>query len=297
MIHKVQVIGEMDAEEHMYKEGKWASEIIALQEPDGKWGWFHSLSKFSALPITTEQALRRLERLGYTIEDNCIQKAVLYMDDCITGKTSIPDRREKLHDWDIFTSLILATWIRRFTLNNTNANKVAKQWADIITYAFAKNHYNHDDYVKAYQETFGIRPSGGRLVDFVNFYPVSLLANALDVNTERSFVDYVMSKENGIYYVYDRKLMTLPNSFESKEASHYLGAVELLSKYNSAKDKLQFVVEWLNNNKNAKGNWDMGKTVNDKVYFPLSDSWRAEGKREYDCTERIKALINELIIN
>ena len=297
MIQKAQEIGEMDAEEHMYKEGKWASEIIALQEPDGKWGWFHSLSKFSASPITTEQALRRLERLGYTIEDNCIQKAVVYMDDCITGKTAIPDRREKLHDWDIFTSLMLATWIRRFTLDNTNANRIAKQWADIITYAFAKDQYNHDDYVKAYLETFGIRPSGGRLVDFVNFYPVSLLVNALDVNTERAFVDYVMSKENGIYYIYDRKLMTLPDSFESKEASHYLGAVELLSKYNSAKGKMQFVVEWLNNNKNAKGNWDMGKTVNDKVYFPLSDSWRAKGKREYDCTERIKALINELIIN
>ena len=117
----------------MYKDGKWAKKIVSLQEPDGKWGCFHTLSRFYNTSITTEQALRRLERLGYTIEDECIQKAVIYMDDCLTGKKLIPDRPEKIHDWTIFTSMILATWIRRFTLDNPNANKVAEQWADVIS--------------------------------------------------------------------------------------------------------------------------------------------------------------------
>ena len=44
---------------------------------NGKWGWFHSLSQFYASPLTTEQALRRLERSGYTMEDTCIPKAVM----------------------------------------------------------------------------------------------------------------------------------------------------------------------------------------------------------------------------
>ena len=55
---------------------------------------------------------------------------------CLTGKKAIPDRQEKVHDWNIFTSMILATWIRRFTLDNPTANKVAKQWADVISSAF-----------------------------------------------------------------------------------------------------------------------------------------------------------------
>ena len=63
----------------MHKDTKWAKQIIAMQEEDGKWGSFHTLSVSSGRPITTEQALRRLERLGYTIEDVCIQKAVSYM--------------------------------------------------------------------------------------------------------------------------------------------------------------------------------------------------------------------------
>lgn len=279
----------------MHKDGKWARSIIALQEPDGKWGWFHSLSQFYNAPITTEQALHRLERLGYTIEDACIQKAVSYMDDCLTGKNAIPDRREKLHDWDIFTSMILATWIRRFTLENSNANKVAKQWADIVSHAFASGSYNHVDYVTAYRETFGIKPNGGRFVDFVSFYPISMLSNCLDFNTEEALIDYVLSKEDGIYYVYDKKLLTLPSSFESKEASRYLGAVELLSKYAAAKEQLQFVADWLNDKRNTHGKWDMGKTVNDKVYFPLSDDWRKQEIREADCSERIDAILNDLL--
>ena len=30
----------------MHKDGKWARQLIELQENDGKWGWFHSLSTF-----------------------------------------------------------------------------------------------------------------------------------------------------------------------------------------------------------------------------------------------------------
>lgn len=70
-----------------YKNSKWASEIISLQKDDGSWGYFHSLSNPSKQNrITTEQALRRLERLGFTINDEPIYKAVSYMQDCLVGK-------------------------------------------------------------------------------------------------------------------------------------------------------------------------------------------------------------------
>lgn len=278
----------------MHKDGKWAKEIIALQEKDGKWGCFHSLSKSYGAPITTEQALRRLERLGYTIEDECIQKAVIYMSDCLSGKNQIPDRREKLHDWNIFTSLILSTWIRRFTLDNPEANKVAGQWKDILSCAFTKGVYDHSEYINAYHEILGMKPHGGKIIDFVNFYPISMLSNCLERQTETAVIDYVLNKESGIYYIYEKCLSVLPDCFESKEASRYLGAIELLSKYKCAKGRLQYAVKWLMDNKNINGKWDMGKAVNDKVYFPLSDDWRKKETREADCTERINDLLREL---
>lgn len=278
----------------MYKEGKWAKRILDLQESDGKWGCFHSLSQFYNSPITTEQALRRLERLGYTIEDECIQKAVEYMDRCLIGKGSIPDRPEKIHDWNIFTSLILATWIRRFTLDNPNANKVAKQWSDVIDSAFVTGDYDHNQYIAAYYEILGRKPNGGRLIDFMNFYPISMLVGCLNKETETAFMRYVLDYATGIYYIYDKRLSHLPQCFENREASRYLGAIELLARYEHGKGELQYVVDWLNKQRNDDGKWDMGKTVNDKIYFPLSDSWRKRETREADCTARIEVLIKKI---
>ena len=275
----------------MHKDGKWAKQIIALQDEEGKWGCFHSLSQFYNAPITTEQALRRLEYLGYTIEDECIQKAVRYMNDCLIGENAIPDRREKVHDWDIFTSMILSTWIRRFTDDNPHANKVAEQWAGVISAAFSSGKFDYDEYVRAYHEILGLKPKGGRLIDFVNFYPISLLCDCLDKKTQESVMDYVLNRDDGIYYIYDKKISVLPECFESRSTSRYLAAVELLARYKLAKCKLKYVVDWLSQNRNENGKWDMGKSVNDKMYFPLSDDWRKRETREADCTERIMNVI------
>lgn len=278
----------------MHKNGKWARQIMALQERDGKWGCFHTLSRSYGATLTTEQALRRLERLGCTMEDECIQKAVGYMEGCLSGKNSIPDRREKLHDWDIFTSMMLAAWIRRFTHDSPRANQVARRWADVISSAFAKGTYDHDEYTAAFYSIMGLKPKGGKLIDFVNFYPISIMQGCLNERIECAVVDYVIDRDNGIYYVYESDLSILPQVFENRNASRYLAAIELLSRYKYAVSKLDFVVDWLYANRNVNGKWDMGKSVNDKIYFPLSDDWRKKEVREADCTERIEKLVNKL---
>lgn len=280
----------------MYKDGKWAKQIIELQDNEGKWGIFHSMSQTTSTNnFATEQALRRLEQLGYTIEDGCIQKAVAYMNDCLIGKKSTPDYREKKHDWDIFMSLLLATWIRRFTPDNIAANKVAKQWTSIITTAFESGRYNYDDYKTAYYEILGMKPGDGSIISLESFYPISIVSGCLDDKTEKVFVEHLLDVDCGIYYIYDRKLSVLPDIFESKVASRYLAAIEMLAKYKQSRKKLDFVVEWLNNNRNENGKWDMGKSVSDKMYFPLSDNWRKKETRELDCTERITKLMSELL--
>lgn len=277
-----------------HKNTKWAQQLIASQEDDGKWGCFHTLHQYYNAPITTEQALRRLERLGFTIEDPCIQKAVYYMNACLIGKKEIPDRRETLVDWNGFTALMLAAWIRRFTDEVPAANRVFEQWKEVISYAFRTGQYDWEHYLSSYRNVFGAEPRGGRLVDFTNFYVVSLVRDGLDERTEKAFLDYVISSGGGIYYIYVRKLLTAPKVFASKQASRYLAAIELLAEYKYAAPKLQFVVDWLNQNRNQNGMWDMGKMVKDKVYFPLSNDWRRAKTREMDCTERIAGLIAQL---
>lgn len=278
----------------IHKETKWAKQIISMQRRDGAWGDFHTLSGSSNSPLTTERALQRLERLGFTIKDECIERAIFYMSDCLSGKREIPDRREKLVDWDMFTSLILSTWIRRFTKDVPIANQVAGQWGDVISQAFHHGAYAHEDYIAAYQEVFGGKTRGARLIKFVSFYTISLVQGCLDKGVEEALMDYVLNLEDGIHYIYEERLTVLPPVFASKQTSHYLAAIELLTKYRHAAYKLQFVVDWLNGLKNENGKWNMGKSANDKVYFPLSDNWRKQETREADCTERIMYLLSEL---
>lgn len=276
----------------MYRNGKWARQVIALQREDGSWGDFHSLSVSGGSKMTTEQALRRLEYLGFTAQDEPIRRALSYMDDCLAGRREIPDRREKVHDWDVFTRMILSTRIRRFTRDNARANAVAAQWARLTEAAFTGGSFDREQYLQAYQAH--LRPNGGRIISLENFYPVSLLAEELSPQTQRAFVRHLLDDPAGIYYIYDRPLRHPPARFASREASRYLAALELLADYPAAGAELSFAANWLEQHRMPDGRWDMGREVNDKVYFPLSDSWRRGEERICDCTVRIGALMKKL---
>ena len=188
--------------------------------------------------------------------------------------------------------MILSTGIRRFTNENPFANKIAKQWAEVVTAAFSEGYYNHVKYVEAYKKI--LKPNGGRIISLDNYYPVSLLCDCLDEKTKCAYLDYMLNCDKGIYYIYDSKLTIPPHDFQSRNASRYLAAIELLIRYKQSNHKLSFITNWLNTNRNQNGKWDMGKSVNDKVYFLLSDDWRKNDTRVSDCTERIEKILNSI---
>ena len=204
-----------------------------------------------------------------------------------------------MHNWDIFTELMLAVWIRKFTLADRSANRVAGKWADIITRAFSSGSFSHENCALAYTEIFGEPPRGGRLVDFVTFYQLSLLPGMLNERTERLMMDYVLHYDKGIYYVFSRpsgdsRICNVPETFASREAGRYLAALELLAEYRDSIDMLYFASKWLYANQREEGNWDMGSEVKDGIYFPLSDNWKKKENRIADCTWRIRRLLDKL---
>ena len=275
-----------------YKNGKWVNKIISMQHPNGSWGCFHTLHRDSDTPITTEQALTRLECLGYTAEDECIQKAISYMETLFqTGE--LPEGKEKSNDFETFVDLIVAARIRRFTNQYESANEIAEKWAQVITKAFSSGTYSQTDYESCYTQVFGRKPNGGRLTDFVNFYQLSILSGMLDRQTENLMLDYVLRHEGGIYYVYESRIDIVPDEFQSKKASRYLAAIELLTRYESGKEKLSFALDWLKEKQSANGTWDMGAAAKDGVYFPLSDRWD-KNTRITDSTYRINKLFSML---
>jgi hypothetical protein len=284
-----------------FKKGKWAKEIIELQHDDGSWGkLFHTLSNpVSKQPLTTEQALRRLNILGFTIDDEPIKKAVKYMNDCLTEKNHIPDRNEKTHTpWKKYIELMLSTWIKIFTNDNDMANSVALSWCDIINSTFFFFFYDHDLYVCLFEDFLEtkIYPRAPRWNDFVSFYTVSLLTNELDKKIESQYFKYVLEHNAGVYYVYPKKLTKVPNVFCTKSTSYYLRAIELLAKYDNpeCKKQLKFIVKWLKENMTKNNEWDMGKEVKDGILFPLSDYWKTEENMIKDCTYRIRKLLESI---
>lgn len=279
-----------------HKEGKWATQILEARHEDGMWGVFHTLScPVKGRPITTEQAIRRLHRLGYTIEDKVIKNVVERMVLCITDRQKIDNYFEKTHDWQLFEKLMLSAWIRIFEPQNPYALEVARGWADIVEKTFASGTYCREDDIEAFTKQQGRRPRSGFETGFGMFYHAVLLQGVLTPKTEHMFLDYYLSKPDGMYYIYDRPLNQLPEEFASKAASCYLAAMEVLAGYEAAKEKLSFVVEWLNDNKDENGQWDFGPKSNDGVYFPLSDSWRKAEDRKRDCTERVNRFLNRLL--
>jgi hypothetical protein len=285
-----------------YKNTKCAEKILSLQNDNGVWNHFHALSiPNNKHPLSTEQALRRLYILGYRIDDAPIEKAVSFMCDCLAGKKVMPDIREKLLDWDVFTELMLSTWIRKFTLEDKKANLIAEKWAEIVSSGFINGIYDRKASVKSYYKLYPSSPKGQRLVDFLaSFYQVSLIANVLDDKTEQAYFNYVLNNDDGIGYLANNApLKNLPQDFKSKLSSRYLAAMELLVNYHNVncKNKIQFVIYWLESQKDSKGEWDMGNSVKDGVYFPLSDSWRQSETRKMDCNHRISMLISKIKLN
>ena len=279
-----------------YKHGKIAESILALQKEDGTWGnMFHSLAvPNNKTPLTTEQALRRLKGLGFTLEDEPIRKAVNCMVSCLRGERRIDDYWEKTQDWNLFTKMMLSTWVKIFDPGNEIALSFAKRWANIIETAFSGGTYDDERLQRAYQQEFYQREKGTGRVEFVTFYQMNLLQGLLTKETESRMIDYVMGDAKGIYYIYGKRLNELPEVFASIETSRYLAAIDILAGYQSAKGKLDFVVEWLGKNKDGNGQWDLGSKVKDNVYFPLSDSWRTAEARKTDCAEKIKGIVRRL---
>ncbi len=277
-----------------YKNGKWAKQILAMRREDGLWGNFHTLSQpVAGRSYTTEQAIRRLYFLGYTAEDPVIQTVMKRMEQCIKGEQAVDNYSEKTHDWPFFEKLMLSAWLRILDSQNEAALEVAYQWARAVEKAFSRGFYSPEDDRAAFMAWKGRRPRSGFETGFGMFYHAALLPGVLSPKTEGLFLDYYLSKPDGMFYIYDKPLNQTPEAFASRATSCYLAAIEVLSRYEQAPGKLGFVVDWLQANQDKNGQWDLGTKAKDGVYFPLSDRWDLDS-RIADSTFRIRRLLAAL---
>lgn len=278
-----------------YKDGKWATQILSMRCNDGLWGNFHTLSRpVSGKNYTTEQAIRRLYYLGYTAEDETIQVVLKRLEQCITGEVAIDGYFEKKHDWPFFEQLMVSAWLRIFDPQNKIALHVARQWAQIVEKAFSSGSYSKEDDIAAFSSWKRRKPKSRFETGFGMFYHAALLSGVLTSKTEDRFLDYYLSKTDGMFYIYDKPLNRPPTPFSSRSSSCYLAAIEVLSRYEQAKNKLGFVTDWLYANRNVNGQWDFGEKAKDDIYFPLSNRWD-KNTRIIDSTYRVNKILCALV--
>lgn len=278
----------------LYKNGKWAAQILSQRQEDGLWGIFHTLSRpVPGKKYTTEQAIRRLYYLGYTAQDEVISIVVRRMEEAVRGERKIDSYREKTHDWPLFEQLMLSAWIRVFEPQNQTALEVAYQWAQLVEKSFLAGRYSEEADKAAFVQWKGRKPRSSFETGFGMFYHAALLPGVLTPKTEEKFLDYYLAKADGMFYLYDKPLYQPPQVFASRAASCYLAAIEVLSHYESAKRKLDFVVKWLYQYRNKTGQWDFGSQAKDGVHFPLSDRWDANS-RVVDSTYRVNKVLSAL---
>ncbi|MBR6668658.1 MAG: hypothetical protein IKL25_09900 [Clostridia bacterium] len=276
-----------------HRTGKWATAILASQRDDGTWGsMFHGLAQPTGKPLTTEQALRRLHALGFTIADEPIRCIVNTMASCLRGERKIDTYWEKGIDWAMYEPLMLAAWIRRFDPEQPDALAYARRWAKIVEAGFATGTYDEAAWNAVYEAEFHRRERHPQPIGFTALYHAMLLPGVLSPEAESAMIQHIL--ERGVYYIYDKPLIHPPAAFASKETSNWLAALELLSEYSGTKDKLNFAAAFLYLNIGPDSQWDLGAKANDKVYFPLSDSWRTKAARKADCTERIRRFLNKI---
>lgn len=259
------------------------------QYEDGSFGPFHSMSTNGLM--TTERALRRFYHLSLSKDHELVKSTLNYVIDCLEGKKAIPDREEKVIDWHIFKELMFASWLTIFNVSHEKVNIIKDKWKKVIESSITNYIFSDSLYEENFQRFFGKRKPSERIINPTTFYPVNLLVNYLSEDASEAYFDYIM--KTGIYYIYDKNLLTLPSEFDSKQNISYLEVIRLASFYANNKSKLDFVRKWILSNQASDGNWYVNIKP-DGIIFPYSSSWRKKEDKLRDFKCFMNKILNQI---
>lgn len=264
--------------------------LIEKQQQDGSFGMFHSMSQDNS--ITTEKALRRFLFLDLDKKIPIVQKTIEYLKKCLYHEITIPDRREKVINWDAFEELMFSAWLNLFKVEDCTVYKVQLVWKKVIEDSVIDNQFSMEEYKKQYRCTFGVK--GQREIDPSSFYMASLLVNQLSPKAKQAYFHYLM--EQGIFYIYGNPLTEVPVLFDSKNTIYYLIAIKIVSSYASNKEDLKFILDWLEQNKSLDGDWHMTNLKPDGIVFPISNNWKHHQDKLKDINQFIDSVFVKLKI-
>ncbi len=265
----------------------WTRQLSQEQQPDGSWGRFHSMdSRIKARFPTSEVAIRRALALGLDKDNPILAGAAGYMQRVLEGAATWPDRVEKSEGWPICVETITAATLAEVDPAQPASLSTWKYWVEVAERSFPAGKYDPEAEWQAHKELRGLgtRYLGSRYVLTLLGVRSAALPEALD----RRIVDWVWNNPAGIGYL--GADLRHPERFH---IFHWLESLEILSTFQSWRERAAGAVDWLWNQRNPAGLWDFGTKVSKCSYFPLSDDWRKPFNRSIDHSTRILALLSK----
>jgi hypothetical protein len=270
-------------------ENRWVQLLEQKQWEDGSWGRLHSQDTQAKQKIaTTEYGVDKAIGLGLDADHPILSKAFRYLAGILeTG--ACRDRPENNDRWPTGVRLFIASAISKIHPNSPVIDGVWEHWAEITRRAFASGIYNHEAERLAHRELTGIKSKLGYLT-LNSKYHVTLLgsrAELLDRGLEEAYVNWIWNEMGYIGYL-SVSLNLLPDQLQKRHLGYWVHAIELLSAFKCWRKYAADAIDWLWQNRNSEGFWDLGQ-VGD-TFFRLSKSWRTPN-RQHDWSTRILALL------
>lgn len=264
---------------------KWVQQLEAAQLPDGSWGRFHTQDTKTKTEFrTTEEAIDRAFALGLEPSDHALVRVKQFIESVLQGKAKITDWMERNDSFPVLIRHFLAGRLAQIDPRNGMLDSFWEYVVEVARQAFSSGSYRMDDEVNAYLHLSGIHVPRGYLVSQYSLWTLS--SRKLPPLLERSLVDWVWHSPHGIGYLGVRLSDPYPN-----QVGHWIRSMQLLARYPSWREIASTTANSLWDRRDEAGVWELQSVNLRSIDFPLSDSWRKQGRSIQDLSTCLLALL------
>ena len=289
---------EMSAARDRAMQSKLISDLISRQQADGSFGRFNMIAGLDTPNGgINETALIRALSLGLDSSHPVLSNLRLFFERTLVDLVQQAKQLNNRQSMPVARSLILAACLRQLDSQQPEVLELVSRWRYIIESSLDGDEFQTAVFRDRCEEVFGpdyqFWPEQWPELGFSN-YMLLLLRDQFPFAVEQGMIRYLINKTRGIYPVSNRSLQYFPLEFASREGVRFITSLEILSQYTSAAVYLRNAVDWLWEQLDSSGYWDLGSEAKDNRHLPLSSSWRSRHNRQLDCTVRILRLLSKL---
>lgn len=251
-------------------------QIMQTQTADGYWGAFHGDS---------EAVIRQALWMGLEPGHPALQKTVIFLEKVLRGEDIFHQRCEK-HDnprwWlEMFMPLCAAATLSLLAPGHPLLEKPVLWWRSFAEAAFAGEEYDPEAEWEAQYAHFEVKTK--RRIPCYGYYNVLLLTaekGVLPPALDQKILAYCLHREEGMYYIYGKNPSRLVPIEATKDFYHWLRTLTILSRFAGWEQYKTTYYNWVWQQRNADGFWDLTKKP--WGFLRLSDSWRTRKNRIID---------------